>query len=55
MIEEKFGYTVKGCAEAKRYLEETNQIEELQKEQSTDGWTLIKLANLLWLRNNKHA
>ena len=40
--------TKEGCEEAKKYLEETNQLHLLEHELSTDGYTLVALANSLY-------
>lgn len=47
IVEDRFPMSVQGCAEAKKWLEDTGKIHLLQNEQSTDGWTLVVLANCL--------
>lgn len=44
----KFEMTDEGYQAAKKWLEETDQLDKLEKEQSTDGYTLIALANHLF-------
>ena len=44
---ERFEFTVKGCAEAKQWLQDTDQLHLLEHELSTDGWTLTAMANAL--------
>ena len=38
--------------QARLYLKETFNIDKLDKEASTDGWTLIALANSIYEKNN---
>ena len=42
-----FEFTREGCANAKLWLIQTNQYHKLEREASTDGYTLVALANLL--------
>ena len=43
----RFDYTREGCAAAKEWLIQTNNLHKLEREQSMDGWTLVSLANTL--------
>ena len=42
-----FPLTPDGCAAAKAWLEKTGNFDKLEKEASTDGYTLVQLANNL--------
>ena len=42
-----FKYTTKGCAKALKYLKDTKQEHLIEREASTDGWTIVSLANSL--------
>ena len=51
-MDQHFEFTSEGCRQAKKYLEDIDKLKELEKELSTDGWTLIMLANSFWEKNN---
>jgi len=46
----RFSMTPEGFAEAVAYLKKVGHLDDLQKEQSTDGYTLIHLANIWFER-----
>lgn len=50
---DKFKVTPEGYQEAKAWLVEQDLLHLLEKEQSTDGYTLIALANHCYQRTNK--
>ena len=48
-----FPFTPEGCANATAFLKDTNRYHLLERELSTDGWTLVALANALKERDNE--
>ena len=42
-----FEYTKKGCSQATKYLKKSGNYNLIEKELSTDGYTIVALANNL--------
>ena len=50
---DKFEYTTEGYNEAVKYLESINTYDSVNNSFSTDGWSVVELANYLYNLNNK--
>ena len=50
---DKFAMTQRGCFYAKEFLTASGNLDKLDKEQSTDGFTLVALANKLYSENKQ--
>ena len=46
-----FDLTAEGCEKATAYLTQSNQLHLLDRELSTDGYTLVALANRLFAKH----
>ena len=46
----RFQMTVNGCLEAKTFLRDTGNLYKLDNELSTDGYTIVTLANSIYDR-----
>jgi hypothetical protein len=55
MTREHFNYSYDGYNAAREYLEESEQAHLIGREQSTDGWTVIRLANDLKAKEVNNA
>ena len=51
----EFDLTPEGYQKAKKWLEENNLLCELEKELSTDGYTLVNLANHLFQKKMRSS
>ena len=49
----RFDYTPAGCTKAKAYLKEIGEEDAIQRERSTDGWSIVHLANHLWRKRQR--